>query len=300
MPCRPAIRALLIDLSGTLHIGSEQTPSAVRSLQRLREAKIPIRFCSNTSKESTYDLRERLKSIGFDVHDGELWTSLGALKAMMEVKGLRRPYCLLSKSAMKELPGCVYAGDTDEHHENFDSVVVGLAPEVFTYDRLTKAFRTLLSSDESSTSMPKPLITTHRARYVRTSDGELSLGPGPFVVALENATASRNLQAISVGKPSREFFERVLATLPDDPLYSAPDSKSVGGESSISWRDVAVIGDDIEADLGEGAHELGLWRVLVKTGKYQRGDEQREGVLPPNEVYDCFTTFVENLLEDRR
>lgn len=37
----------------------------------------------------------------------------------------------------------------------------------------------------------------------------------------------------------------------------------------------------------------------VKTGKYQQGDEQREGVLPPNEVHDSFTTFVENLLQDR-
>ncbi len=161
---------------------------------------------------------------------------------------------------MKQLPGSVYAGDAKESHENFDSVVIGLAPEVFTYDHLTKAFRIMLSDEKSPTSGPKPLITTHRAKYVRTSDGELSLGPGPFVAALENATASRGIQAISVGKPGKDFFERVLETLSDDPFYSK--SPNGAGESPVGWQDVAVIGDDVEADLGDGAHELGLWRVL--------------------------------------
>ena len=88
------IRALLIDLSGTLHIGSDPTPSAVKALQRLRDAGIPFRFCSNTSKESTDSLTERLRSMGFDVRsDGpgrELWTSIGAVTAALHKFGLNR------------------------------------------------------------------------------------------------------------------------------------------------------------------------------------------------------------------
>ena len=87
---RPDIKAVLIDLSGTLHIGSTPTPNAVSALQRLRQARIPFRLTSNTSKESTSDLFERLSNMGFDVRREELWTSLGALKDVVVRKGLKR------------------------------------------------------------------------------------------------------------------------------------------------------------------------------------------------------------------
>lgn len=57
-PAHPAdpsawrLRALLVDLSGTLHIGSQPTRSAAEAIERLREAGILLRFVSNTSKES--------------------------------------------------------------------------------------------------------------------------------------------------------------------------------------------------------------------------------------------------------
>jgi ribonucleotide monophosphatase NagD (HAD superfamily) len=96
---RPFIRAILIDLSGTLHIGSSPTPNAVHAFQRLRDADIPIRFCTNTSGESTIALCDRLRKIGFGVKwdddRKEVWSSLGAVKQLMKDRGLKRrvPYC---------------------------------------------------------------------------------------------------------------------------------------------------------------------------------------------------------------
>jgi len=37
----------------------------------------------------------------------------------------------------------------------------------------------------------------------------------------------------------------------------------------------------------------------VKTGKYRAGDETRPGVVPPDEVFDSFAEFIDNLLLDR-
>lgn len=90
---RPAIHALLIDLSGTLHIGSKAIDGAVPALQRLRASGLPVRFCSNSSKESTSAVRAKLQDMGFEVRDGELWTSLGALRDVVRSKGLRRCVC---------------------------------------------------------------------------------------------------------------------------------------------------------------------------------------------------------------
>ena len=119
---RPPIRALLIDLSGTLHVGSTPTPGAVESLARLRHnsrgsdhgACIPFRFCSNTSKEGRRELEQRLRGMGFDLGSSshvqdekgkgrEMWTSLGAVSALLQRQGLKKPLCLLEPSAKDEI-----------------------------------------------------------------------------------------------------------------------------------------------------------------------------------------------------
>ena len=126
---RPPIRALLIDLSGTLHVGSSPTLGAVDALHRLRrpipsdtDKLLPFRFCSNTSKEGRNELEARLLGMGFELEAGvdeyqgrELWTSLGAVSALLKKRGLNRPYCLLEPSAreeiLRDLPGSNYASE---------------------------------------------------------------------------------------------------------------------------------------------------------------------------------------------
>ena len=107
---------------------------------------------------------------------------------------------------------------------------------MFTYTYLNTAFRILLPT---STSPAKPLIATHRAKYIRTdgtpSSGEhdtLSLGPGPFVAALEAATG---VTAEIVGKPGKTFFETVIASLG---LRVSDDDQAK----------IAIVGDDIETE----------------------------------------------------
>ncbi|KAG1840246.1 HAD-like domain-containing protein [Suillus subluteus] len=281
---RPKIRALLIDISGTLMIGSTPTQRAVQALAELRRNNFPFRFCSNTSKESTSVLQKRMLDAGFDVQTGEsqeLWTSLKAVQSLILSRGLRRPYFLLSETAKDE---CISAGMYDPNVP-YDAVIVGLAPTLFDYDHLNSAFRILVGEDDSQKRCnedPKasiPLIALHKARYIESSGHGLALGPGPFVAALENATER---EAEVLGKPSKGFFQTVIESL---------DCESHDSEGCI-----AVIGDDVQADLGGGAIELCLWRILVKTGKYRPGDESKVGVHPPDEVYDSFADFVDSLL----
>ena len=89
MHSRPLIRALLIDVSGTLNIGPHPIPDAVRALKCLRSARIPFRLCSNTSKESTQSLVAGF-SIRYDESSKELWTSIGAVKRTLKQLGCSR------------------------------------------------------------------------------------------------------------------------------------------------------------------------------------------------------------------
>ena len=168
---------------------------------------------------------------------------------------------MLSRSATEELADIVPKEKDDEKAQYYDSVVVGLAPSIFTYDTLNAAFRVLVGEARSpdaakqqgndSLSSPSqrlklPLIATHKARYIQSDTNDrLSLGPGPFVAALEYAAG---IQAHIVGKPTKSFFDMVIGDF----------GNMVNNREGI----IAVIGDDVENDLGEGALEIGLWKVL--------------------------------------
>ncbi|KAF8148853.1 HAD-like domain-containing protein [Crassisporium funariophilum] len=258
---RPNIIGLLIDISGNLHVGSTPTPLAVEAFQRLVDSKIPFRLCSNTSKESTASLVKRLRDMGFKSPQ-PVWTSIGALSQFMKDMGSTEPYLLLSASAQEEVVAA-----TRPHNGNistYDSVVIGLAPSCFDYAHLDTAFR-ILKGENGGRRSQVPLIVTHKAKYIQTESG-LSLGPGPFVTALESASG---VKAHIVGKPTKAFFQMVINDFSKEEIPNHCKGR------------IAVIGDDVEADLGDGAVDLHLWRVLVKTGKYREGDEQKKGVLPP-------------------
>lgn len=104
---RPPIRALLIDISGTLLASTSTstaksggrpstiaTPGAPHAIARLREAGIPFRLCSNASGATRGEMCDALSRAGFDAASAflptEVWTSLGALNGVMRAQGVRR------------------------------------------------------------------------------------------------------------------------------------------------------------------------------------------------------------------
>ncbi|KAL1915716.1 uncharacterized protein VTP21DRAFT_6475 [Calcarisporiella thermophila] len=262
------IKAVLIDLSGTLHIDKKPIEGAIEGLKKLRSSGIPVilallEFCTNTTKESTQSLLKKLNSIGFEVHHHELFTSLSACKNIILTQGLR-PLLLLNDEALEDFHDVPSNGP-------YDSVVVGLSPSKFNYETLNQAFRILLDDKAQ-------LIAVHKARYFAESDG-LSLGPGAFVSALEYSTGKVGK---IVGKPEKSFFEIAIKDL----------------DCLDSPENVVVIGDDIHADLGGGAKELGLIRYLVRTGKYRKGDENKfEGV---DGVFENFGQVVEHIIQTNK
>src|SRR5690606_6518312 len=79
------------------------------------------------------------------------------------------------------------------------------------------------------------------------------LDAGAFVRAIEWAA---DVEAVIMGKPGRAFFEQVVASTPHQP-----------GEC-------LMVGDDAVADVA-AAIDAGLQGCLVRTGKFQPGDENR-------------------------
>uniref|UniRef100_V9L1E3 Haloacid dehalogenase-like hydrolase domain-containing protein 2 n=2 Tax=Callorhinchus milii TaxID=7868 RepID=V9L1E3_CALMI len=250
------LKAVLIDISGTLHVDDKAISGAPEALRRLREAALAVRFVTNTTKESKRSLCERLQRLRFELREEEIFTSLSAARELVAAKGLR-PLLLVSDSALEDFRGL----DTKEPN----AVVVGLSPPHFDYNTMNKAFRLILDG--------APLIAIHKARYYQTSGG-LSLGPGPFVTGLEYAA---DVQATVVGKPQASFFLKALPSTGCQP------------------HQAIMIGDDARDDVG-GAQNAGMLGILVKTGKYRAGDEEK--ISPgPYLTCDSFPQAVDHILQ---
>eukprot|EP00127_Corallochytrium_limacisporum_P000550 Clim_evm6s18 gene=Clim_evmTU6s18 len=266
--------AVLIDLSGTIHVDTEVLPGVAEGLARLRESNVPHLFLSNTTKESKTSLLKKLQDAGLEIPEEKVYTSLTACAEWVEANGKENPLLLLSEDAQKDFAH-LKKDRSDGADKNYDAVVMGLAPDEFHYERLTEAMRALLEPEV-------PLIAAHQGRYFKRPDG-LALGPGAIIKGLEFSTGK---QAETLGKPSEPFFNRALVSL----------GVSGGTSNKETLQSVYMIGDDARDDIA-GARRLGMRGVLVRTGKYRPGDETKEEH-PPDHTADAFNEAVEWILQN--
>lgn len=229
------IRGVLLDLAGVLYVGEEPLPGAHDAIENLKQAGLPTRFVTNTTRSTRRAILDRLDAMGLPIPVDALFTAPLAARHYIESQGLR-PYLLIHPNLKDDFPPM--------NQGPFDAVLLGDAGEGFTYENLNQGFRLLLAG--------APLLAMGNNRYFKQDEG-FSLDVGPFVAALEYAAGTK---AKVLGKPTPEFFHAAVEDL--------------GCEAS----DVVMVGDDVAADV-VGAVSAGLQGVLVQTGKYRSGDEDQ-------------------------
>lgn len=243
----PRIKGVLLDLSGVVFSGDAAIGDAVASIAELRASGIPYRFVTNTTSKPLRTLVDRLRRLGIEDEDGNVFTPAQAARGLIRERGLSAHY-LVHADLLEDLDAPARA--------ELDAVVVGDAGSGFDFASLNQAFR-LIDAGAA-------FIALARNRTFKDDDGRVSLDAGPFVVALEYASRR---EALVVGKPAAAFYEAALAD-----LGTAAD-------------ETAMIGDDVEADVA-GALAVGMLGVLVRTGKYRKGDEGRIDPAPTRTVAD--------------
>lgn len=227
------IKGVLLDLSGTLHLGDTPLPGALAAVRRLEQAGVRLRFVTNTSRKTRKALHEDLCRMGFSMQLEQIFTGALALRRYLEQHRLR-PHLLVHRNLVAEFDGI--------DQENPDAVVVGYAEDGFSFENMNRAFRLLKGGAR--------LLATGRTRYFEGADG-LVLDAGPFIAALEYAAET---EALVLGKPSADFF------------------RAAAGEIGLLPSECVMVGDDADADVA-AAVRAGLQGILVQTGKYRQGDE---------------------------
>ncbi len=230
------VKGLLLDLDGVLYVGSQPIAGAAQAVTRLRK-QLPCRFITNTSTRSLLSVHRKMTQLGFAIDIDEIISAPQVAKILLENMADERgraPACWLLLHPDLQEDFAQFSRATDAP----DVILIGDTGEDWNYALMNRIFAQVMAGAQ--------LIAIHKNRFWETASG-LKMDIGGFVAALEYAS---NTTARVVGKPSADFFQIALDSL------------------GLPAAQVAIVGDDIESDIG-GGQAAGLLGILVKTGKYR-------------------------------
>jgi HAD superfamily hydrolase (TIGR01458 family) len=256
-------KLIMLDLDGTLYVGNQAIPGAAAAVQQLREQGFLLRFLTNTTTKPHAHLLQHLHDLEFVIAAEELMSA--PMGAYLELQALQqqmnRP--LRIWPVVADAIKCDFASfEWDENNPDF--IVLGDIGERWDLTLINRLFNVMHKGAE--------LIALHKNRFWQTSDG-LSVDIGFFVAGLE-FVCSKNARVM--GKPNRDFFQRVLDSL------------------NVHASEAMVVGDDIDSDVG-GAQLMGMKGCLVKTGKYRQAYCEQSSVKPSivlNSIADLSAIFL--------
>jgi HAD superfamily hydrolase (TIGR01458 family) len=254
------MQAILFDLDGVLYQARDPIPGAREVVDWLRVEGIPHLFVTNTTSQPLAWVLEKLAAMGIPATADQVLTPAVVARRWLRDQGLGPVALFVS-------PGT--AGDfaklprlPAEAESGAGAVVVGNLGRAWDFATLNRAFLLLMENPRA------PLVALGIPRYWQGPEG-LRLDAGPFVAALEYATGRK---AVVLGKPAGLFYRSALEILGTEP------------ESTL------MVGDDIRADV-DGAQQVGLKGLLVRTGKFRPTDLE-EGI-KPFAVLDSVTELPE-------
>ena len=235
-------KGFLFDLDGVFYQSGKALPGAIDTLDYLRQKNIPFRFLTNTTTKNRKTLQIKLSEIGLKCIEEEI-ISAGYV-GIDFIRKMGSPSCrfFITDNLKKDY------SEFEENPEKPEAIVIGDFDD-WTFDLLNQAFQHVMNGAE--------IIAFHKGKYYKVDSG-LRLDAGGFVVALEFATGKK---AQIVGKPNKAFFQCAL-----DDLNLTPE-------------EVVMFGDDLINDV-QGAQNLGISGILVKTGKYHEGMVESSGIDP--------------------
>ena len=236
------IKGFLIDLDGVVYIDNEPIAGAIEAIMELREQQIPFRFVTNTSTKSQKTILQKLLMLGIKAREDEIFSAPIAAKSYLIERGISSCRLILQEDARKDL----YQFKAISKPE---AILIGDIGPTWDYALMNELFNQTLEGAE--------IIALHKNKYWMTKEG-MKLDIGAFIAGLEYATGK---EAMIVGKPSRAFFKKAAVSM------------------GLSPQQVAMIGDDIDADI-HGAQQVGIKGILVKTGKFREDILERTSRKP--------------------
>ena len=230
-------RCFLLDMDGTIFLGERLLPGARRLLQLLRRRGMQYLFLTNNSSSHRGRYAAKLRRLGLDVSEDEIFTSGEATaRYLKQQKPGARIYLVGTPALEEEFAAHGFRLVQD----NPDYAVLGF-DTTLTYEKLRRLCDFVRER--------RPYIATHPDVNCPTEDGfKPDIGA---MMALVEASTGRKADVI-VGKPN-------------PPLIAAVEAKT-----GVPIDQMCMVGDRLYTDIALG--RAGVTTVLVLTGETQRAD----------------------------
>lgn len=247
-------RGVVVDLDGTVYLGSEPVPGAADAVARLRERGLDLLFVSNNPTRSREEYVDHLAEMGIEATPSEI-VSAGTTTArflaerhdgdrvlLIGSDGLRRQL----RAAGVELTDDPAAAD----------VVVTSHDHEFDYDDMTDGLWALEHAEAFYGTDPDLIYPGAGGRPY----------PGSGAITRAVAGVAEREPDLVLGKPSGPTIETILETIGHPP------------EACL------VVGDGLDTDVATG-ERAGMTTVLVRSGRTSPTD-LADASVDPDHVID--------------
>ena len=239
------IRLFLLDMDGTVYLGSRLLPGSLDFLRYLGETGRDHLFLTNNSSRNAEYYAQKLTKLGWPAQPDEILTSGEATALYLGgLKPAARVYLLGTPDLETEFAAHGFVL-TDE---NPDYVVLGF-DMTLTYDKLVRACDLVRGG--------VPFIATHPDLNCPTETGYIP-DCGAMTALI---TASTGVTPKVIGKPNREIIDAMFRKKP------------------VRRDQVAMVGDRLYTDIVMG-HNAGVTSVLVLSGEAKEADISAAPVKP--------------------
>ncbi|MGC9443566.1 MAG: HAD-IIA family hydrolase [Candidatus Methanospirareceae archaeon] len=240
------LKALVIDLDGTVYRGTAIIPGADEAINTLCDA-YDLYFLTNNSTRSRKEFLRRLADLGIATcAEQQLITSgYAAATYIHDQYPGSCVYVIGEQGLIDEIRG-QHLTICDE--EDCDCVLVGL-DKAFSYTKLHNALQFLLQG--------AVFIATNTDPFLVTSTG-IKPGAGAIVAAIETASGKH---PFVTGKPGSFMSELILSII------------------NVKPHEILIVGDNLATDILMGI-ENGMRTALVLTGASTKNNLETSPIRP--------------------
>ena len=210
------IKAVLLDLDGTVYNGSILIDGAKEAVDSIRDRGIRLFFFTNNSGRSRKAIVDKLTGMGIGCSQDDVISSAYVCARYLKDNNIDNVYVSGSDGLRQEIGMC---GISMVGPESPDAVVIGMDAD-FDYQKMTEAVNAVVRS--------KILIACNRDRVFPCSRG-LCPGCGAMVASIEHCSGKK--ADVTIGKPERTMFDHVIGML------------------GIQADEALVVGDTYDSDI---------------------------------------------------
>lgn len=226
------LRAVLLDLDGTVYRGSEPIPGASEAVKRLLAAGFAVRYLTNNSAARPDQITNKLTGMGIPCEPGWVAGTGPAAAAMARSQGFILAHIVGEPGLWESFRE---VGIVPSDAEPQPLLVTGIC-RTFDYQMMDRALQSLLGGAF--------WIATNRDGSYPLEGGRFQPGAGSIVAALE--AASGRSPDLVIGKP--------------EPFMIC----EIGASLSLEPHQMMMVGDREDTDLDAGRRAGSLtWLVLT-------------------------------------